>query len=114
MGGNIIYYPGEKRTPITEITTIKMHLNSVVYTPEAKYLCTNFHDFYLNTIMEDLEYMRVKVELVPVEIMYQYELWKKVHYGHVYMKIEKGMYGLPQVGILTYKQLVNHLKPYSY
>ena len=30
------------------------------------------------------------------------------------MKIVKGMYGLPQAGILAYKQLVKHLKPYGY
>ena len=70
---------------------------------EAKYMCTDVHNFYLNTIMEDPEYMRIKVELVPVEIIYQYELWYKVHGGHVYMKIVKGVYGLPQTGILAYK-----------
>ena len=46
--------------------------------------------------------------------MDQYELWDKVHDGHVYMKIVKGVYGIPQTGILEYKQLVNHLKPYGY
>ena len=46
--------------------------------------------------------------------MDQYELWDKVQDGHVYMKIVKVMHGLPQAGILAYKQLVNQLKPYSY
>ena len=58
--------------------------------------------------------MRIKVELVPVKIMDQYYLWGKVHNGHVYMKIVKGMYSLPQAGILAYKQLVNQPKPYGY
>ena len=58
--------------------------------------------------------MRIKVESFPVKIMDQYELWDKVHDGNVYIKIVKGMYGLPQAGILAYKQLVNHLKPYVY
>ena len=80
-----------------------MHFKSVVYTLEAKYLCTDVHNFYLNKIMEDPEYMRIKVKLVPVEIMDQYWLWDKVHDSHVYMKIVKGMYGLPQSGILAYK-----------
>ena len=64
--------------------------------------------------MEDPEYMRIKVEFVPLEIMDQYELWNKVHAGHVYMEIVKGMYRLPQEGILAYKQLVNHIKLYGY
>ena len=37
-----------------------------------------------------------------------------MHDGHLYMKILKGMYGLPQSGILAYKQLVNHLKSCGY
>ena len=37
-----------------------------------------------------------------------------MHNGHVYMNIVKGMHGLPQAGILEYKKLVNHLKPYDY
>ena len=64
--------------------------------------------------MEDPEYMRIKVKLVPAKIMDQYKLWDKVQDIHMYMKIAIGMYGLPQAGILTYKQLVNHLKPYGY
>ena len=61
VGGNLIDCPGDKRTPTTEITTIKMHLNSVVSKPQSKYLCTDVHNFYLNTIMEDPEYMSIKV-----------------------------------------------------
>ena len=114
VGGNLIDYPVDKSTPTTEITTIKMHLNSAVSTPEAKCICTDVQNFYLNKIMEDPEYMRIKVELVPVKIIYQYELWDKVHDGHVYMKIVKGMYRIPQAGIMAYKKLVNHLKPYGY
>ena len=64
--------------------------------------------------MEDLEYMRIKVELVPLEIIDQYELWDKAHDSHVYMKIVKGMYDLPQASILAKRKLVNHLKPYSF
>ena len=67
VGGNLIDYPGDKRTPTTEITTIKMHLNSVVSTPEAKYFCTYFHNFYLKTITEGPDYMRIKIKLIPVK-----------------------------------------------
>ena len=79
VGGNLIDCPGDKRTPTTEITAIKMYLNSVVSTPEAKYMCKDVHNFYLNAIIEDQEYMRIRVKLVPLRIMDQYELWDKVH-----------------------------------
>ena len=65
--GNLINYPGGKCTPTTEITTIKMHLNSVVSTPEEKYICIHVHTFYLSMMIEDPNYMMIKVELVPVE-----------------------------------------------
>ena len=44
--------------------------------------------------------------------MYQYKPWDKVHNVHVYRNIVKVMYGLPESGILAYKQLatfMNHL-----
>ena len=72
VGENLIDYPGDKLTPTTEITTIKMHINSVVSTPKAKYLCTDVHNINLNTILEDPKYTRIKVELVPVKIMDHY------------------------------------------
>ena len=50
VGGNLIAYLGDKRTQTTEITTTKMQLNSVLSTPEAKYLCKDVHNFYLKTI----------------------------------------------------------------
>ena len=91
-----------------------MHINSVVSTPEAKYLCTDVHNSYLNAVTEDPKYTRIIIKLFPVEIMDQYGLWDKVNDGHIYMKISKGMYNLPQAGILSNKQLVIGLKPYSY
>ena len=39
VGGNLIYYPHDKSQPTADITTIKLHLNSVLSTPGAKYAC---------------------------------------------------------------------------
>ena len=61
VGGNLIDYPGDKRTPTTEITTIRVHLNSVVSTPESIYFCTDVQNFYIKNFMEDPEYTRIKV-----------------------------------------------------
>jgi hypothetical protein len=68
-------------------------------------------DFYLNTKMEHYEYMRLPLTVIPPEIIVQYNLLPLVHNGYTYMEIRKGMYGLPQAGILANKKLTKHLAP---
>jgi hypothetical protein len=46
--------------------------------------------------------------------MEEYKLQDLVHNGFILVEIRKGMYGLPQSGILTYKRLVLHLAKYGY
>ncbi len=59
-------------------------------------------DFYLNTPMKRYEYMRIKITNIPKEIINEYKLNKKVtEVGYVYCEIRKGMYGLPQAGIIA-------------
>ena len=58
--------------------------------------------------------MRISTKLVPEEFMLAYELHDKIKNGHVYMQIEKGMYGLPQAGILANKLLRKELAPTGY
>ena len=39
VGGNLINYPGELTTRTADITTSKLHWNSVLSTQKAKYMC---------------------------------------------------------------------------
>ena len=72
-------------------------------------------DFYLNTLMEQYEYMHIPVKHIPKVIMSQYKLAPLlVMNGHVMVKIHKGMYSLPQAGILANKCLVAHLQEHSF
>ncbi len=58
--------------------------------------------FYLNTPMTQCEYIHIKIDDIPEEIIVEYNLCNKVTSdGHVYIEIRKGMYGLPQAGILA-------------
>ena len=58
-------------------------------------------NFYLNTPMERYKYVKIKIEDIPNEIIAEYKLHDKVTAdGYVYVEIRKGMYGLPQAGIL--------------
>ena len=64
--------------------------------------------------MDRYEYMFLPLSLIPQEIIDQYNLKSKVHNDKVYLEIRKGMYGLPQAGILANEQLQRNLKPHGY
>ena len=53
--------------------------------------------------MNRYEYMRIPVNVIPVDIMEQYNLSSLVVNSFVLVEIRKGMYGLPQVGIIVNK-----------
>ena len=72
-------------------------------------------NFYINTPMTRYEYVRIKIDDVPEEIIVEYNLRDKIASdGHVYVEIRKGMYGLPQAGILAQELLEKRLNEYGY
>jgi hypothetical protein len=64
--------------------------------------------------MERFEYMRLRKHLIPEEIIKKYDLRKLVHNGFLYMEIQKGIYGLPQTGMLASKLLQKRLAKLGY
>ena len=54
--------------------------------------------------------MRLKMEDILENVIENYELRGKEEDGQVYVEIRKGMYGLPQAGILAQKLLEKRLK----
>jgi hypothetical protein len=114
VGGNRIVYDGNVSTPTADLTTVKTLLNSVLSTPSARFMTIDIKDFYLNTPMERFEYMRIPTKFIPPAISEQYNLASLVHHDHVMVEIRKGMYGLPQAGILANQRLVKHLQEHGY
>ena len=55
-----------------------MHLNSVIPTPGAQYMTLDVKNFYLNTPMSRYEYVRIKIDDIPEEIIVEYNLQEKV------------------------------------
>ena len=74
----------------------------------------NISNFYFGAPMDRPEYMCLPYKLMPQEIIDKYNLSKLEDEGWVYVKIVKGMYGLPQAGILTNKLLQKRLKKWGY
>ena len=72
-------------------------------------------DFYLNTLMPRYKYMRLKLEDLPEDFIEEYKIGDKVTKdGYFYGKIRKGMYGLPQTGILVQELLGKRLNTKGY
>jgi hypothetical protein len=116
IGGDRIIFHGEVSTKAADITTVKMHLNSVVSTPNGKFCGGDVKDFYLNTPMDpkDWAYMRIPLKVIPQEIIDEYGLMDLVHNGAVYVVVMKGMYGLKQAGRIANDQLTEFLAADGY
>ena len=114
VGGDRIFYPHDKSQPTADLTTVKLHINSTISTPGAKYVGIDIKNMYLMSIMQEAEYMFIHANLVPKEFLDEYNLHDHIHNGKLYIKINKGMYGLPQAGKLAHDQLKAHLAKYGY
>ena len=114
MGGNNIQYPGCVATPTADIPLIKLFLNSVVSTPNAKFMTIDISNFYLGTTMPRSEYMVLPANIIPHTYLQKYQLQSLIQNGKLYIHIDKGMYGLPQAGKLAQDQLIQHLQKYGY
>jgi hypothetical protein len=77
-------------------------------------MCLDVKNFYLGTPMEHFEYLCIPIKLIPLEIITQYTLPPLVSDGHIYIEVQKGMYGLPQADILANLLLAKRLAPHGY
>jgi hypothetical protein len=101
VGCDQIEYPGYKSARTAGLTTSKILINSVISTLGAKFLVIDIKNFYLNTPLGRFEYMVINLSSLPQETIDKYDLIELAQDGKVYIEIQKGMYGLPQQGILA-------------
>ncbi|KAL7481813.1 hypothetical protein ACHAW6_007491 [Cyclotella cf. meneghiniana] len=88
--------------------TIKILLNNVISTKGAKFMTIDIKDFYLCTPMEWPEFMQLKLADIPKDVVTHYKLHAlQTSDGYVYIFIQKGVYGIPQAGIIAPKLLEN-------
>ena len=114
-GGDRINYPEDVGTPTADMTLVKTFFNSVISTKGARCVMLDVKDFYLNTPMKRYEYMRIKITDIPEEVIEHYKLREIVtEDGYVYCEIRKGMYGLPQAGIIAQELLKDRLAKVGY
>ncbi len=103
-----MHYPGDAGTPTANLLTVKLLLDSIISTPNAKIMTMDIKDFYLNTPMARYEYMQLRIANMPEDVIAHYKLTDiATHNGYIYCEIQKGMYGLPQAGIIAQQLLKN-------
>ena len=114
-GRDRVNYPGNAGTPTADMTLFKILLNSIISTKGARCVMVDIKDFYLCMPMKRFEYMRLKITDIPEEIIREYGLQAlATSDGYVHCEIQKGMYGLPQAGIIAQELLEERLAKYGY
>ena len=114
VGGNLIDCLYELTTRTADMVSAKIMWNSVVSTPGAKFGGADIKNMYLETPLDRYEYMKMPLRLIPDDIIEHYGLKEKTLNGYAYMEIRRGMYGLPQAGILANKLLRERLARHGY
>ena len=71
VGGNIIHFPWDCGTPTVDMITVKLLLNIIVSTPNAKFMPIVIKYFYLNTPMPHYEYTRLELSDIPDNVIFQ-------------------------------------------
>ncbi len=57
-------YQGNKSTPMVDLTSAKLIINSTISTPGAQFLGIDLANFYLNTPMPNPEYMHLRLNII--------------------------------------------------
>ena len=99
-------YEGNVSTKTAGLETAKILFNSTISTPGAKFMTIDISNMYLNTPLKDFQYMRFKIDLIPEEVIEEYNLRNKVDKdGWPYCEIRKIIYGLKESDKLANIQL---------
>ena len=69
--GEKLTFDGPVTTPTSDLTTSKMHWNSVISTPGYKYLVDDVKNVYLKNLMMKHEYYKIAISLIPQEVIYE-------------------------------------------
>ena len=117
VGGDRLEYTPDAGSPAASILETKLTINSVISDASkgAKFMGADLKDFFLASPMEDPEYMRIHSKYFPPDVRKQYNIDSLIASDkYVYVRINKGMYGLIQAATLAYKNLVKNLEPHGY
>jgi hypothetical protein len=74
VGGDILDYSGNVATSTADITTFKILINSTLSTNDAAMMMMDIKNYYLGTLLQRFEYMKMTLSRFPKEIFQKYSL----------------------------------------
>lgn len=114
IGGDKVDYPGMVAANTADLKAIKLLLNSVLSTRGGKFMTIDIKDFYLGTTLPRKEYMRIASNQMSKKYIEEHGMENMCEDGYYYVEIAKGIYGLPQAGLLAQEKLIDHLQRKGY
>ncbi len=85
----MINYKGNASVRTADINAAKIHWNSVISTPNVRYMCLDIKFFYLTASLEYFEYMKIPLSLFPEWTQEQYNLKQLALDGWVYIEMQR-------------------------
>ena len=86
----------------------------VLSTDEARFIVSDIENFYLGTLLDRPEFMRLPHTIIPQEIKDKYNFAELEEDVCFYTDITRGMYGLTQTGLLANTFLTKRLEAHGY
>jgi hypothetical protein len=77
VGGNLIKYPYKLTKQTADMVSSKIMQNSIISTPNAKFGGANIKNMYAETPLDQYEYIKMALQLIPEDIIEHYGLRKK-------------------------------------
>ena len=90
-GGKLIEYPHELTMRTADLKTSNILWNSVLSTPNAKYMYVDIKNMYLATPLDQPEYIRIHRKNIPKEFIDKENLHDKFINDFIHLRIIRGM-----------------------
>ena len=104
--GDILECTGPTSTETSSIETAKLLINSTLSTKGACFAAMDISNFYIHNDLEDYQYMRFTMKMIPQEIINEYNLEEIVHDdGYCHVEVRKSLYGLREAGYIANVEL---------
>ena len=112
-GGDKINYTGPTSAQIAAMSVVQLLLHSVVF-EHKQWMTIDIKDYYLNTPRIRPEFIRIPCRMIPDTTVATHTLTPYINQNAILFEVNKGMYGLPQAGLLAQQRLIAHLADHGY
>jgi hypothetical protein len=113
VGGDRTNYTSPVTARTASLEVVRSLLNSIL-ADDADFMAADITDYYLGTPLLRPEFMRMSRKQVSATIIAEYGYEDYFINDMLYFQINKGMYGLPQAGLLAQNRLVAHIAEHGY